>query len=82
MNPRIVPVALIALLGASLTACSEKPQSASYKDGSYRGKPDGRPWDNAPPPPAAAWSKGDQGAWENHIRERNAAQNENRRIGH
>ena len=84
MNARIVTVALIALLGASLTACSEKPQTAFYKDGRYRGKPDSRPWDNTPAPSGVAgWKRGDHDSWENQLRTRQGnSQNENRRIGH
>jgi hypothetical protein len=83
MNARIVTVAMIALLGASLTACGEKPQTALYEDGKYRGKPDGRPWDS---PPSAygsgTWNKGDHATWENQLRTRNTTQNENKRIGY
>jgi hypothetical protein len=81
---RIMLVTAVALaLAIGLQACAEKEQTALYKDGKYRGKPDGRPWDNTPPPATTAggWRKGDHSGWENQLRSRNAGQNENQRIG-
>jgi len=83
MHKRALIVAVLALLGAVLAGCSEREQTVSYKDGKYRGKPDGRPWDSAPPDSGpAAWQKGDHASWENQMRARQAGQNENHRIGH
>ena len=65
---------LAALLMASLgmvAGCGEKPQTVSYEDGRYRGKPDDRVWE----------STGSQAAWESRIRARSAGQNETNRIG-
>ena len=76
---------LIAVLGAvaMISGCGEREQIALYKDGKYRGKPNTRPWDNAPSTPGSAeWKKGDHASWENAVRTRSAGQNENRRIGH
>lgn len=75
---------LLAVMSATaVSGCSEREQTASYKDGKYRGKPDGRPWDSQPPGHVAGeWIKGDQYSWEKQMRARNDAQNENRRIGH
>ena len=80
-------LAIIILVGAAgaagVAGCGERDQTASYKDGRYRGKPDGRPWDSQPPAEAAGgWNKGDQYGWERQVRARNDGQNENRRIGH
>jgi len=82
MNRRsLIAIAFGAL--AIIAGCGEREQTALYKDGKYRGKTDARPWDNAPPPAASAeWKKGDHASWENQVRTRSAAQNENRRIGH
>ena len=73
----------VALMMAALAAgCGEKPQTALYKDGSYRGKPDDRPWDNAPQTYGSAqWPKGNEQAWEHRIRDRAMTQNEYGRIG-
>lgn len=81
---RLAGVAFLALFAAStLTACGERPQTTLYKDGKYRGKPDMRPWDNAPSAHGSPeWSKGDEATWENGVRERTTTQNEYSRIGH
>jgi len=76
---RIVVLMVLAALGAiGVAGCGEREQSALYKDGKYRGKPDGRPWESG----EAEWKKGDRAGWQNQMRARNDAQNENRRIGH
>jgi hypothetical protein len=68
---------------ATIAGCGEREQLVVYKDGKYQGKPDGRPWDSAPPANrSAGWKQGDQTSWENQLRTRSAGQNENRRIGH
>lgn len=74
---------LLASLVSGLSGCGEREQSAHYQNGKYRGKPDGRPWDNRPAAPGSGeWKTGDHAAWENAVRARNAGQNEYRRIGH
>ena len=81
---RLSALAILAVLAISgIAGCGEREQTALYKDGKYRGKPDMRPWDNAPPAYGSAeWKKGDRGTWENEVRGRSAAQNEYGRIGH
>ena len=38
----------IAVAGAAVLAgCGERPQVIDYKQGTYQGKPDSRPWDGA-----------------------------------
>jgi hypothetical protein len=66
----IVAAAVATALG--LGACGERPQVITYKQGSYQGKPDSRPWDNAP-------FKGDQRAWELALKDRAQTQNEYKR---
>jgi hypothetical protein len=76
----VVTVVLLALAGTS--ACGERDQTTQYKDGKYRGKPDGRPWDGQPPGYVQGeWTRGDHSGWERQLRARNSAQNENSRIG-
>jgi hypothetical protein len=68
-------LALAALAAASvLTACGERPQVVTYKQGQYQGKPDTRPFAGAP------WN-GNQKEWDGAIRTRNQAQNEYKRTG-
>jgi len=81
MNHRLVLVVAAAAL-AFIAGCGEPEQTALYKDVNYRGKPDTRPWDNPPPEGSAQWKQGDHASWENQVRTRGAAQNENRRSGH
>ena len=71
------------VFAAGVAGCGERDQSVRYQDGKFRGKPDSRPWDNAPPANgAAAWTKGDRESWEDQVRSRQQTQNEYRRIGH
>ena len=56
----------------ALAGCGERPQVITYKQGTYQGKPDTRPWDNAP-------FKGDQKAWELALKDRAQVQNEYKR---
>jgi len=60
---------LLAVVG-----CGESQQVTVFKQGTYQGKPDSRPWDSAD-------FKGDKGAWENAISTRTMGQNEYVRIG-
>ena len=80
---RILIFMLLAVLGAVTAGCGEREQTALYKDGKYRGKPDTRPWDNAPGATGAGtWSPADHATWENQVKSRQQGQNENHRIGH
>ena len=74
MMRRIAVAAAGCALAVGLAACGERPQVVNYKQGSYQGKPDTKPWSNAP-------FNGDQQQWDNAIRTRNQAQNEYKRIG-
>ena len=65
-------IASAIALSLGLAACGERPQVITYKQGSYQGKPDSRPWDNAP-------FKGDQRAWELALKDRAQTQNEYKR---
>jgi major membrane immunogen (membrane-anchored lipoprotein) len=69
---RLVAAALAAALAGGLAACGERPQDITYKQGTYQGKQDTRPWDNEP-------FKGDQKAWELALKDRAQAQNEYKR---
>jgi hypothetical protein len=72
-----VSLAIVAALG--LAACGEKSQVAEYKQGKYQGKPDTKPWDNAPatlPYVHSTWTPGDRASWENALRQRALNQNE------
>jgi hypothetical protein len=81
---RIVASVLMGVaLAAGVAGCGERDQSVRYQNGKFRGKPDSRPWDNAPPSyGAAAWAKGDRESWEDQVRSRQQTQSENHRIGH
>jgi len=67
---------VIAMLAAvfGLSGCGDKEGVVVYKQGSYSGKTDGKPWENA------AFA-GDKAKWENSIRARGQAQNESKRVG-
>ncbi len=69
---RLGALALVSVLLFSLSACSERPQVATYKQGSYQGKPDTPPYQNAP-------FNGDKAAWERAVATRAQAQNEYKR---
>ncbi|CAG1002314.1 hypothetical protein BURK1_02956 [Burkholderiales bacterium] len=67
------------ILGAAaaafaLAACGERPQVVQYKQGTYQGKPDQKPYAGAP-------FDGNHQQWENAMRQRNQTQNEYKRIG-
>ena len=72
MSARLVAAIVATGLAAALAGCGERPQVITYKQGTYQGKPDSRPWDNAP-------FKGDQKAWELALKDRAQAQNEYKR---
>lgn len=70
MRPTLSVLAALATAFA-LTACSEKPQTATSR------KADDKPWDNAHADyTAAGYKSGDATAWETQLKARNAAQNE------
>jgi len=71
MNRALIAV-IVSVFAAGLAACGERPQEISYKQGSYQGKQDSRPWDGEP-------FKGDQKAWELALKDRAQAQNEYKR---
>jgi hypothetical protein len=66
-------LALTATVGLSLTACGEYSQIPNYKQGSYQGKSDTRPWEGEK-------FAGNKQAWENDLRARNQGQTEYNRI--
>ncbi len=67
-------VAIAAGAALALSACGERPQVITYKQGSYQGKPDTPPWNGA------QWG-GNKQQWENAIHQRAQDQNEYKRIG-
>ena len=68
----LVIATLFAVL--TLSACGEKAPVTVYKQGTYQGKPDNRPWESAP-------FSGNQAEWEKSIKARNIGQNEYVRVG-
>lgn len=72
MINRPVALCIAAAFIAGLAACGERPQEITYKQGTYQGKQDTRPWDNDP-------FKGDQKAWELALKDRAQSQNEYKR---
>ncbi len=72
MTRRILVVGAALALALGLTACSERPQVVNYKQGTYQGKPDERPYDGGQ-------FNGNQQEWERAIRSRNQYQNEYKR---
>ena len=72
---RTVAIAVAAAVAAlGLSACGEKPSVTVYKQGTYQGKPDNRPWESAP-------FSGNQAEWDKAIKARNIGQNEYVRVG-
>jgi hypothetical protein len=60
-------------LAAAVSACSERPQVVNYKQGTYQGKPDQKPYEGAQ-------FNNNQKEWDNAIRTRNQYQNEYKRV--
>lgn len=83
ISARTLAVAVAALaFAAGLAGCGETEQVIVYQQGKYQGKPDTRPWDNAPGADATSkWTKGDKASWESALRSRSLSQNEHVRIG-
>jgi hypothetical protein len=73
VSARLIAALAAVCVALALAACGERPQVITYKQGSYQGKPDSRPWDNAP-------FKGDQRAWELALKDRAQTQNEYKRV--
>ena len=73
MSARLIAAIVASGLAVALAGCGERPQVITYKQGTYQGKPDSRPWDNAP-------FKGDQKAWELALKDRAQSQNEYKRV--
>ena len=66
-------IAVALLLLFTLAACGERPQVVNYKQGTYQGKPDTPPYQDAP-------YNGDKATWERAIAPRTQSQNEYKRI--
>ena len=64
--------AFVCIAALVVAACGERPQVVQYRQGTYQGKPDTPPYQNAP-------FNGDREAWHKAIVTRNQAQNEYRR---
>jgi hypothetical protein len=71
---RAVAIGLGACAALALGGCGERPQVIQYKQGTYQGKPDQRPYAGAP-------FNGSQQEWDNALRTRAQAQNEYKRTG-
>ena len=67
----MIRLAAIVLAGVAffVAGCSERPQVAQYKQGTYQGKPDTPPYQNAP-------FNGDKAAWDRAMATRAQNQNE------
>ena len=80
IDPRKLFLAGAAIAVAlGLGACGERDQVTVYKQGKYQGKPDSKPWENAPAASlytTSKWNQGDKTSWESALRMRNLAQNE------
>jgi hypothetical protein len=67
-------VLIVALLGAVLAACGDKPQTAQEPGAK---KSDAKAWEGASNAYVAeGWKAGDQASWEAQLRARAQAQNE------
>ena len=78
MRPVLLVVAAL-VVGVGLSACGEREQVIVYKQGKYQGKPDTKPWENAPGSSlytTSKWDQGDKTSWESAVRTRNLSQNE------
>ena len=63
MSARLSIAVVAVLAGLALAGCGERPQTISYKQGTYQGKPDEAPY-------AAAPFNGNKEMWERDIRAR------------
>jgi hypothetical protein len=64
--------AVLAAFALVVAGCGERPQVVQYKQGTYQGKQDTKPYESAP------WN-GNQTEWERTIKTRNQNQNEYKR---
>lgn len=71
---RVLRILALTACAGLAAGCGELPQTTFYKQGEYRGKPDGLPWEGGD-------FKGDKTAWEKALKGRNNGQNEYVRIG-
>jgi hypothetical protein len=69
---RLVALAVAAAVALGVVACGERTQVVQYKQGTYQGKPDTPPYQNAP-------YNGDKAAWERAEATRAQNQNEYKR---
>lgn len=68
----LAPLAVATAVALGLAACGDRPQVVQYKQGTYQGKPDTPPYQNAP-------YNGDRAAWERAQATRAQNQNEYKR---
>ena len=68
----LAPLAVATALALGLAGCGDRPQVVQYKQGTYQGKPDTPPYQNAP-------YNGDRAAWERAQATRAQNQNEYKR---
>jgi hypothetical protein len=81
---RALGLLTVAVLALAAAGCGEQEQVVVYKQGKYQGKPDGRPWDNAPLAAefrGGTWKQGDRASWEEQIKNRQLSQHEYKRVG-
>ena len=79
----LVVAGLAVVLAAGFSACGEREQVIVYKQGKYQGKPDTKPWENAPVSSlytTSKWNAGDKTSWESAMKMRNLGQNEYTRV--
>ena len=80
---RLVLAGAAVFFAVGLSACGERDQVTVYKKGQYQGKPDTKPWENAPGSSlytTSKWDQGDKTSWEAAVKTRNLAQNEYNRV--
>ena len=73
MRSRLIASMVATLPLLAVVGCGEVQDVTVFKQGTYQGKPDTRPWNSSE-------FKGDKGAWENAINRRTLGQNEYVRI--
>ena len=80
---RSIPAFLVFVALFAVAGCTEKAAVTVYKQGQYQGKPDSRPWENAPLAAeyrGGKWTQGDRQSWETQIKTRQLGQHEDKRI--
>jgi hypothetical protein len=68
----LATLAIALSLALLASACGQREQVTQFKQGTYQGKPDTPPYQNAP-------FNGDKGAWERQLATRAQNQNEYKR---